>query len=95
VNFDASTFRNGDDESRASRRAISVLPTPVEPIIMMFFGMTSSARSGGSFCRRIRLRSATATARFAAAWPTTCLSSSATICRGVSSSSFKRLLDFT
>ena len=31
--------------SRASRRAISVFPTPVGPIMMMFFGMTSSRRS--------------------------------------------------
>src|ERR1043166_7291509 len=31
---------------RASRRAISVFPTPVEPIMMMFLGMTSAARSG-------------------------------------------------
>src|SRR5436853_7538775 len=49
----------------------------------MFFGATSSAISGGSFCRRIRLRSAIATARLAWCWPTTYLSSSATICRGV------------
>jgi hypothetical protein len=41
---------------------------------------------GGSFWRRIRLRSAMATARFALCWPTTYLSSSATICRGVSDS---------
>ncbi len=87
VNFDASTFRNGEPVSFASRRAISVLPTPVGPIMMMFFGMISSARSGGSFCRRMRLRSAIATARFAALCPTTYLSSSATICRGVNSSS--------
>src|SRR6476620_9743404 len=52
----------------------------------MFFGAISSARSGESFWRRIRLRSAIATARFAAACPTTYLSSSATICRGVSDS---------
>jgi hypothetical protein len=50
----------------------------------MFFGAISSASSAGSFCRRVRLRSAIATARFACACPTTCLSSSATICRGVS-----------
>ena len=55
----------GDCASRASRRAISVLPTPVGPIIRMFFGATSSASSGGSFCRRVRLRSAIATARLA------------------------------
>ena len=74
---------NGDCASRARRRAISVLPTPVGPIIRMFFGAISSASSGGSFCRRMRLRSAMATARLAAAWPTTYLSSSATIWRGV------------
>ena len=86
MNFDASTLTNGDCASRASRRAISVLPTPVGPIIRMFFGAISSASSGGSFCRRMRLRSAIATARLAAAWPMTYLSSSATICRGVSAS---------
>ena len=32
--------------SRASRRAISVLPTPVGPIMRMFLGITSSAISG-------------------------------------------------
>src|SRR5689334_18200643 len=77
---------NGDCASRASRRAISVLPTPVGPIIRMFFGVTSSAMSGASRCRRTRLRSAMATARLALAWPMTNLSSSATICRGVSES---------
>jgi hypothetical protein len=66
VNFDASTLMNGDCASRARRRAISVLPTPVGPIIRMFFGTTSSASSGASFWRRMRLRSAMATARFAA-----------------------------
>ena len=82
MNFDASTLMNGDCASRASRRAISVLPTPVGPIIRMFFGVTSSAISGGSRCRRMRLRSAIATARLALAWPMTYLSSSATISRG-------------
>ena len=76
----------GDCASRASRRAISVLPTPVGPIIRMFFGATSSASSGASFCRRVRLRSAIATARLARPCPTTCLSSSATIWRGVNAS---------
>ena len=83
---------NGDCASRASRRAISVLPTPVGPIIRMFFGAISSARSAGSFCRRVRLRSAMATARFACAWPTTCLSSSATIWRGVSDSAVEAVV---
>ena len=87
VNLLASTFRKGELVSFARRRAISVLPTPVGPIMMMFFGMMSSARSGSSFCRRIRLRSAIATARLAACCPTTYLSSSATISRGVISSS--------
>jgi hypothetical protein len=77
--LEASTFMKGEFESRASRRAISVLPTPVEPIMMMFLGITSCAISGGSFWRRIRLRKAMATARLALCWPTTCLSSSATI----------------
>jgi hypothetical protein len=38
VNFDASTFTNGASARRASRRAISVFPTPVGPIIRMFLG---------------------------------------------------------
>src|SRR5580765_3254812 len=75
---------NGDWARRASRRAISVLPTPVGPIIRMFFGVTSSAMSAGSCWRRIRFRNAIATARLAFAWPMTYLSSSATISRGVS-----------
>src|SRR6185503_9658198 len=77
---------NGDCASRANRRAISVLPTPVGPIIRMFFGVTSSAISCGSRCRRMRLRIAIATARFAPACPMTYLSSSATIWRGVRAS---------
>src|SRR5882762_1260133 len=87
VNLEASTLRNGEFESLARRRAISVLPTPVGPIMMMFLGMISSASSGVSFWRRMRFRKAMATARLAAFWPTTYLSSSATISRGVSSSS--------
>ena len=43
--------------------------------------------SGGSLRRRWRFLRAIATARLAARWPTTCLSSSVTISRGVSSSS--------
>ena len=79
VNFEASTLMNGDCARRANRRAISVLPTPVGPIIRMFFGATSSASSGDSCWRRIRFRNATATARLACAWEMTYLSSSATI----------------
>ena len=47
MNFDASTFTNGASTRRAIRRAISVLPTPVGPIIRMFFGVISRATSGG------------------------------------------------
>ena len=86
MNLEASTLRNGDCASLASRLAISVLPTPVGPIIRMFFGATSSAISAGSFCRRMRLRSAMATARLASFWPMTYLSSSVTISRGLSAS---------
>ncbi len=70
VNFEASTLTNGAPASRASRRAISVFPTPVGPTRMMFFGITSSRISGVSRNRRQRLRSAMATARLAAACPT-------------------------
>src|SRR5688572_25148018 len=83
VNLLASTFRKGLAESFASRRAISVFPTPVGPIIRMFLGVTSAAISAGRRWRRMRFRIATATARLAAACPTTWRSSSATICRGV------------
>src|SRR3954447_1452884 len=68
--------------SFASRRAISVLPTPVGPIIRMFFGSTSSRREPVSCSRRQRLRSAIDTARLASAWPTMKRSSSETISRG-------------
>ena len=47
MNLEASTFRKGLPESRARRRAISVFPTPVGPIMRMFFGVTSAATSGG------------------------------------------------
>src|SRR5690606_17291977 len=73
----------GASASFATRRAISVLPTPVGPIMRIFFGVISS-RSGLPTCmRRQRLRNAMATARFASCWPIICLSSSLTISRGV------------
>src|SRR5579871_1257164 len=68
--------------SLARRRAISVLPTPVGPIIRMFFGSTSSRKLSDSCWRRQRLRSAIATARLASFWPTIKRSSSETISRG-------------
>mmetsp|Transcript_27060 Transcript_27060/g.56836 ORF Transcript_27060/g.56836 Transcript_27060/m.56836 type:complete len:233 (+) Transcript_27060:1045-1743(+) len=70
VNLVASTLMNGAFASFARRRAISVLPTPVGPIMRMFFGDISSRSGDGTRCRRHRLRRATATARFASACPT-------------------------
>src|SRR5690606_19051502 len=73
----------GASASFARRRAISVLPTPVGPIMRMFLGVISG-RSAASTCwRRQRLRSAMATARLASAWPTMWRSSSETISCGV------------
>ena len=68
--FVASTLMNGAPVSLARRRAISVLPTPVGPIMRMFLGDTSCRSSSGSCCRRQRLRMAIATARLASCWPT-------------------------
>mmetsp|Transcript_21059 Transcript_21059/g.66200 ORF Transcript_21059/g.66200 Transcript_21059/m.66200 type:complete len:272 (+) Transcript_21059:1017-1832(+) len=84
VNLVASTLMNGACASFDSRRAISVFPTPVGPIIRMFFGTISAFNSSPSNCRRHRFRNAIATARFAAACPIMYLSSSPTIARGVS-----------
>ena len=83
MNFVASTLTNGALASFASRRAISVLPTPVGPIMRMFLGVISARRSSESCMRRQRLRRAMATARLASSWPMMCLSSSLTISRGV------------
>ena len=85
VNLVASTLRNGAWASFASRRAISVLPTPVGPIIRMFLGATSARIASGSLRRRRWLRSATATARFALCWPMMWRSSASTTSRGVRS----------
>src|SRR5262249_51130980 len=82
VNLVASTLMNGAPASLARRREISVLPTPVGPIIRMFFGSTSSRSFSSSCNRRHRLRSATATARLASTCPMMKRSSSDTISRG-------------
>src|SRR5690606_13550673 len=74
---------NGAFASLARRRAISVLPTPVGPIIRMFFGVISLLSGSATCDRRQRLRSAIATARFASSCPTMCLSSSWTTSLGV------------
>jgi len=52
---------NGERTRVASRRATSVFPTPVGPIMMMFLGATSSWSSRGRRLRRQRLRTAIAT----------------------------------
>src|SRR4051812_5085328 len=73
---------NGAPASLARRLEISVLPTPVGPIIRMFFGITSSRIWPSSCWRRQRLRKAMATARLASFWPMMKRSSSETISRG-------------
>mmetsp|Transcript_44494 Transcript_44494/g.147505 ORF Transcript_44494/g.147505 Transcript_44494/m.147505 type:complete len:231 (+) Transcript_44494:908-1600(+) len=70
VNLVASTLMKGAFASLARRRATSVFPTPVGPIIRMFFGMISSRSGESTRCRLHRFRSATATARLASSWPT-------------------------
>ena len=65
VNLVASTLMKGASAKRASLLAISVLPTPVGPIMRIFLGEISCISSGDSCCRRHRLRRAIATARFA------------------------------
>src|SRR6056297_352141 len=92
VNLVASTLMKGARASLARRREISVLPTPVGPIIRMFFGYTSSRRSSGSCLRRQRLRRATAVSRLASFWPMMKRSSSLTISRGVRSVIWKCFL---
>src|ERR1700730_15747825 len=72
----------GAPASLARRREISVLPTPVGPIIRMFLGCTSSRSFSSSCRRRQRLRNAMATARLASFWPMMKRSSSETISRG-------------
>ena len=83
MNLVASTLIKGAFANVAKRRAISVLPTPVGPIIRMFLGVISCCKSAESCFLRQRLRKAIATARLAACWPTICLSNSSTICFGV------------
>ena len=63
------------------RRAISVFPTPVGPIMRIFFGVTSLARSSGSCIRRQRFLNAIA-CTLASACPIMCRSSRATMSFG-------------
>src|SRR3954469_24543072 len=73
----------GASASLARSREISVLPTPVGPIIRMFLGVISGRSFSSTCCLRQRLRSAIATARLASACPTMWRSSSETISWGV------------
>ena len=73
-------LRNGDLDDNEIE--ISVLPTPVGPIIRIFFGKTSFFISPLSACLRHLFLKATATAFFALFWPTTNLSNSETISLG-------------
>jgi len=81
--LDASIFRKGDWASLASLLAISVLPTPVGPIIIIFLGAISYLRSSGTCCLLHLFLKAIATALFAFFCPIIYLSSSATISLGV------------
>ena len=65
VNLVASTFIKGASANLESRLEISVLPTPVGPIINMFLGKTSSFISSDNACLLHLFRKATATALLA------------------------------
>ena len=82
VNFVASTLINGASANLDNLLEISVLPTPVGPIIKMFFGKTSSRISSGNSCLLHLFLKAIATALFASDWPITNRSSSETISLG-------------
>ena len=62
VNLVASTLIKGASASFANLRAISVFPTPVGPIIRIFFGRISSLRAPLTCCLRHLFLSAIATA---------------------------------
>jgi len=87
VNLVASTFTNGASASLARRRATSVLPQPVGPIIRMFFGTISVRRASGTRRRLQRARRALATARLASGCPTMWRSRRATTSEGVKEAS--------
>ena len=83
VNLLASILRKGDFANLARRLAISVLPTPVGPIIIIFLGAISSRSGSGTCCLLHRFRSAMATERLAWDWPMIYLSSSVSVSLGV------------
>ncbi len=65
VNFEASTLTKGASAIFASLRAISVLPTPVAPIMRMLFGTISFWISDLTCILRQRFLNAMATFRLA------------------------------
>ena len=95
VYFVASTFKKGAPHNFARRRAISVFPTPVGPIIKIFFGATSSRISSANFKRLNLFLKAIATAFFAFSWPIMYVSSFSTICFGVNSVFFNSAILFS
>ena len=78
----ASTFIKGASVNFESLLDISVLPTPVGPIMRIFFGKTSSFISPFKACLLHLFLSAIATALFAAFCPMTYRSNSETISLG-------------
>ena len=61
VNLLASTLINGAFASDASLRAISVFPTPVDPIIIILLGIISSLNFPSTCCLLHLFRRAIAT----------------------------------
>ena len=87
VYFVASTRKNGEFVSFASRLAISVFPVPVGPFNSRFLGTISALISSGSSFLRHRLRKATAMAFLASVCPMTNRSKYSTSCWGTSCAS--------
>ena len=83
VNLVASTLMKGAAASFANLLAISVLPTPVGPIISMFLGRTSSFNDPFICCLLHLFLRAIATDLLAVFCPTINLSNSETISLGV------------
>ena len=82
VNLVASTLTKGASANFESLLEISVFPTPVGPIISIFFGKTSFFISPFKACLLHLFLNATATAFFALFCPTTKRSNSETISLG-------------
>jgi hypothetical protein len=66
----ASTLTNGRLRERASRRAISVFPTPVGPIMMMFFGVDLVAQLAATLLPAPAVAERDGDRALGARWPT-------------------------